>query len=265
MLQLKYMGSKRRIAHDIAVYINNCGLLLGCEDYYEPFCGGGSVGMVVNIKNKHLSDINKYVIALLTFIRDGGFENYKPEQITEEHWRDVKANQNTGKYPDWYVCYVGIYCSYRGRWFESFFREHLDSTSGAVRNHLDSYENMKSEITMLQGIELTNMEYDKVKIKPHSVVYCDAPYINTKKYVSGAFDYDKYYAWLREVAKENFVVISEYYMPPGFTCVAEFKLNGGIGSGNTEEDYNPIERLCIVDGGWGTELVNSDEEEELDI
>lgn len=57
--------------------------------------------------------------------------------------------------------------------------------------------------------------YDDVKIKNNSVIYCDIPYKGTKEYISGAFDYDKFYKW-RQTQKN--IYISEYNMP-----AAEFK------------------------------------------
>lgn len=57
--------------------------------------------------------------------------------------------------------------------------------------------------------------YDDVKIKNNSVIYCDIPYKGTQEYISGAFDYDKFYKW-RQTQKS--IYISEYNMP-----AAEFK------------------------------------------
>lgn len=57
--------------------------------------------------------------------------------------------------------------------------------------------------------------YDDVKIKNNSVIYCDIPYKDTKEYISGAFDYDKFYKWRQT---KNNIYISEYNMP-----AAEFR------------------------------------------
>ena len=61
---MKYMGSKFRIASHIAERINNIAICEGITEYYEPFMGGCSVGELVNIQNRHLSDTNKYVVEL---------------------------------------------------------------------------------------------------------------------------------------------------------------------------------------------------------
>ena len=57
--------------------------------------------------------------------------------------------------------------------------------------------------------------YDDVKIKNNSVIYCDIPYRDTTEYISGAFDYDKFYKWRQT---QNNIYISEYNMP-----AAEFR------------------------------------------
>ena len=57
--------------------------------------------------------------------------------------------------------------------------------------------------------------YDDVKIKNNSVIYCDIPYKGTAEYISGAFDYDKFYKWRQ--SQDN-IYISEYNMP-----AAEFR------------------------------------------
>lgn len=57
--------------------------------------------------------------------------------------------------------------------------------------------------------------YDDVKIKNNSVIYCDIPYKGTAEYISGAFDYDKFYKWRQ--TQDN-IYISEYNMP-----AAEFR------------------------------------------
>lgn len=57
--------------------------------------------------------------------------------------------------------------------------------------------------------------YDDVKIKNNSVIYCDIPYKSTQEYISGAFDYDKFYKWRQT---QNNIYISEYNMP-----AAEFR------------------------------------------
>ena len=75
---------------------------------------------------------------------------------------------------------------------------------------VESYERLKR----LQSLESLN--YCDVHIEPNSVIYCDIPYKNTKKYCHNEFDYDKFYEWCK--GKKN-LFVSEYSMPPEFVEV----------------------------------------------
>lgn len=73
----------------------------------------------------------------------------------------------------------------------------------------------------LQRLELSNLSYEEVEIKPNSVVYCDIPYKGTSTYRGGdGFDYDKFYKW---ALNSDFpIYISEYEMPKEFIEVNAF-------------------------------------------
>lgn len=80
------------------------------------------------------------------------------------------------------------------------------------RGDLQQLERLQ-QLEQLQRLELTSLSYDKVEIKPNSIIYCDPPYINTASYL-GTFDHTKFYEWVR--AQNQPVFISEYTMPKDF-------------------------------------------------
>ena len=80
--------------------------------------------------------------------------------------------------------------------------------------------NVLERMTNLCGVESRSVSYDQVEIKPNSVVYNDIPYKSTSRYISGRFDYDKFYDWCRHQTELTF--ISEYNMPDDFICIHEF-------------------------------------------
>lgn len=50
--------------------------------------------------------------------------------------------------------------------------------------------------------------------------YLDPPYRNTKVYDGkDGFPYDLFYDWCKKLGKNNYVFISEYYMPSDFKCI----------------------------------------------
>lgn len=126
---MRYMGSKARIAEDIVRHINSIAEMEGIEEYYEPFMGGCSVGELVTIKNRHLSDINKHIVALFKKLQEP--EMFKYEYITREEWYKIKDDRHENKlYPEWLTGYCSVAASYRGRAFEGYAGTYLDKTYG---------------------------------------------------------------------------------------------------------------------------------------
>ena len=69
---------------------------------------------------------------------------------------------------------------------------------------LQSLQRLQS-LQSLQSLEVTNASYERVKIKPNSVIYCDIPYEGTKGYVSGEFNHKKFYDWASEQTEPLFI------------------------------------------------------------
>lgn len=105
------MGSKAKIAKDILPIILD-GRKEG-QWYVEPFVGG--CNMIDKVDGLRIgADNNKYLIAMWKAIQDG----WIPEKIDAEYYKCVKNNKKN--YPDHIVGWVGIACSYSGKWFAGF-------------------------------------------------------------------------------------------------------------------------------------------------
>ena len=106
-----------------------------------------------------------------------------------------------------------------------------------LRKYLHNFTNFKDKKIQLENLErLTRLQCfecsQKDNIKFYSddyqnipltdkdaVIYCDIPYINTRKY-KHPFDYERFYLWAEK--QEVPVYISEYEMPKDrFVCIAE--------------------------------------------
>ena len=78
---MRYMGSKSKIAKQIVPIIQGYIDENDIKYYLEPFCGGMNVIDKIKCEHKIASDINKYLIALLS-------ENNKidtlPSAVTKE-------------------------------------------------------------------------------------------------------------------------------------------------------------------------------------
>lgn len=253
---MKYMGSKLRIAPYISGYINNIAFCEGITEYYEPFMGGCSVGELIRIPDRHLSDINKHMVALMKKVQEGMWDY---SYITREEWYKIKDDKDVNKvYPEWLTGWCSVACSFRGRCFEGFAGEYTDKITGKIVNpQLQVYNSLVKERQNLLGIDFQNRRYNEIE-KPHNaIIYCDAPYRNVKQYTMvEPFDFEAYDEWLLEMAKDNVVLISEYNMigkhTDKFVLLDEWTLNKSIGAGQTE-DESSVERLYYVKDGWLTD------------
>jgi DNA adenine methylase len=73
----------------------------------------------------------------------------------------------------------------------------------------------------LRDIEFIHCDYSELVIPEKSIIYCDPPYLDTKKYKDD-FDHDKFWEWCRQKAKGGHkVYISEYQAPDDFICIKE--------------------------------------------
>lgn len=66
------------------------------------------------------------------------------------------------------------------------------------------------QIERLKRLNFYNGSYDKVDIKPNSIIYCDPPYKNTGSY-DGDFDHKRFLDWAAD--HKTPVFISEYDIP----------------------------------------------------
>ena len=76
------------------------------------------------------------------------------------------------------------------------------------------------------------------------VIYCDPPYRDTTKYAVDDFPYDGFYAWCKDMAKrDNIVLVSEYWMPEDdFECIWQMEIKCTLDNNSRS---NKIEKLFI--------------------
>lgn len=243
---MKYVGSKNRLSKQltpiIQSYIDDMGDR--CNGYWEPFVGGANMIDKIKCNYKRGSDSHKYLIALLRHVQQNILD--LPVTITKDEYNAVKANPDD--YSDWYVGLIGFCASYNGKWFGGYANG-VKTKIGTIRNYTDeAIKNLIKQAPSLEGVAFECRDFSRYTLDDaeNMVIYCDPPYRDTTKYATGAFDYDKFYAWCKQMAKSNVVLISEYWMPEdGFECIWQGNIKCTLDKASRTDK---VERLYICKG-----------------
>lgn len=246
MSQMKYMGSKARIAkYILPIILKN---RKPDQWYVEPFVGGANTITKVD-GNRIGADNNKYLIAMFNGLQDDVFREFDQ---SKDHYNLVRNeyNNNTNiNFTNFYIGLVGYMASANGRFFEGGYSGKSNTKIGTVRNYIDeSIRGMEKHIPNLKGIEFVSCHYLDLDLPPSSIIYCDIPYKNTKAYAtSKGFLHDVFWGWCRETIKQGHkVFISEYQAPDDFVCVWEQEVKSSLGAnGVAGGSMKSIEKLFV--------------------
>ena len=90
--------------------------------------------------------------------------------------------------------------------------------SGSATQHIECQEkfDLNIRVTTEAPIEVFNKDYADVELpSPEDcVIYCDIPYDKTYSYVTGGFDYERFYKWCQEKTFEGYqIYVSSYKLP----------------------------------------------------
>lgn len=242
---MKYMGSKSMIAkHILPIILRNHR---ANQYYVEPFVGGcNSIDKVFG--NRIGGDINPYLIAFWKKIQQ---EWLPPQEISREHYSDVRDsfNKNDNRYEDFYKGYVGFNGSYGGRFFDGGYAGTVRTKIGTERNYpREAFQNVVTQIPRIKGIEFYCCNYELLPIPDNSIIYCDPPYAETKKYKTEAFDTSRFWDWCREKTVQGHTVfVSEYNAPEDFVCVWKKQISSSLrANGVVSGDKKSVERLFTI-------------------
>lgn len=93
--------------------------------------------------------------------------------------------------------------------------KHTMNMYGTPRNACPPFE-LNIRVTTEAPIEVFNKDYADVELPSpeECVIYCDIPYDKTYSYVTGGFDYERFYKWCQEKAFEGYqIYVSSYELP----------------------------------------------------
>ena len=200
---------------------------------------------------KYGYDLNKYLIALLRYVAEGG---KLLDEVPRDLYNEVRANKD--KYADWYVGCVGFLASVNGRFFDGGYAQSGYEKTKTGTRYRDYYQeakrNLEKQAPNLQGIYFDSRDYTgALKYQPGSdcwnMIYCDPPYASTKKFANATkFDYTEFWGVMREWSLTNFVIVSEQAAPDDFVCIWERKVNRSM---NVVNKFNSTEKLFVWSKG----------------
>jgi DNA adenine methylase len=235
---MKYVGSKARIfpkfSNIVLEHINTASY------YLEPFVGGcNSMQYVPNTVPRSGIDSNKYIIALFTALQNG----YEPPgDVTLEeyrYWRTQYQKDTMENMPT--IGFVGVGCSYAGKWFGGYARGDGRNFASESKKALLKKLPRISDVTFIHGDyhnPLSQLPLGK------GIIYCDPPYKGVTGYGGNKFDHAAYYDWVRKIhSMGHYVYCSELTMPSDFTCVWEAPLTVTLRKDNYGKN---IERLWVL-------------------
>ena len=242
-----YQGSKRKILKDILPFIQSTIDNNKVENYYEFFVGGANVIDSVKCKNRYGSDINDELISLLIYMRDNPMLEIAPQDCSFEHYADVRESRKNkdGRYEKEYIALIGYFASFGGRYYCGGYGRDAKGGRCIYKERLNF---ALKQAPKLKEINFKCCSWEDYKIEDFNncVIYLDPPYRNSKDYDSmGSFNYEKFYDFCRELGKNNYVFISEYYMPNDFECVWSKEVKVLQKSDRTKGDV-AVEKLFYV-------------------
>lgn len=113
---------------------------------------------------------------------------------------------------------------------------------GTIRNYYDeSIRNILKQTLHIQDVEFKCVDYTYYKDLKNTVIYCDPPYQGTTQYdYNKSFDYEKFWSWVRELSKDNIVLVSEYNAPDDFNCIYEKTLTTTLDKNSRKKDTEKL-------------------------
>lgn len=230
---MKYMGSKSRIAKDIVPILQRYIDENNIDTYVEPFVGGANVIDKIKCRKRIGFDLNKYLIALLNHVKDGG-KLY--DEVSKDLYDKARNALHNGfdEFELWEMGNIGFLSSYNGRWFDGGYAKSGYEKTKHGERYRDYYReaknNLLSQAENLKNITFLCCDYRECAFKD-AVIYCDPPYNGTKKFANSIeFDYDEFWEVMREWSKDNIVIISEQSAPEDFKCIWEKSVSRSIKS-----------------------------------
>jgi 16S rRNA G966 N2-methylase RsmD len=219
-----YQGSKSKIAEDI---IN---ILPPADNFYDLFAGGGAITHCALLSKKWKYVYSNDIQGTMNLFLDAANGKYKNERrwISREQFF---AEKDKDHYIRWIWSFGNDGNTYlfgknieqiKREAHEYLFTHEYDYTPQKRVELIKEFKNkIKKEdrfelqqlerlqrlqqlqqLQQLERLEISTKDYQDVKIKSNSIIYCDIPYNQKEKlknkYYGISFDVDRFYEWAKE-------------------------------------------------------------------
>jgi DNA adenine methylase len=219
---MAYLGGKATSAIHILSILNNP--VFDNFDYIEPFCGYCHILRRVENKSSYtISDNNEYLITLLKHIQKTKGEH---PVISKSEYEELKKNPKKNKLR---AAYAAFTYSFNGKFFGSYFAKSKNGSRFYAKERKHYYDKLHDNESFHKA-KISFTDYSKYKDVEGKLIYCDPPYEGTAEYHS-EFDSAKFWEFVRDLSKKNYVFVSEYKAPDDFVCVQQQKKRQTVSGG----------------------------------
>jgi DNA adenine methylase len=202
---MQYLGGKSKTRKQISSFLESSR---NGRDYLEPFVGGAWVLQEMS-GTRTASDANISLITMYKCLQTGWLP---PEEVTEEMYAEYKTKQDPN---DPLTAFIGIGCSFGGKWFGGYARQRGYNFAAGGRRAL------QKQLPLIRDVKFMPCDYTEHEPE-NMLIYCDPPYANTTSYTAcEKFDSNTFWKFMRRWSRNNTVFISEYSAPDDFECVLE--------------------------------------------
>ena len=236
---MHYLGGKFRTKKQICEYLKEVIEKNDIKEYIEPFCG--SLWITAELAkhdldiNYTVSDSHKALIAMWKEMQQGWIPDF-PDEVPELEnlFNEMKKTKRTEFTP--LHGFIGFSCGYAGKYFGGFARGHNNG------NYAQTCWNSikKHKLRHLSKFNFDCCDYTKYNGVKGALIYCDPPYEKSHGYTTGSFDSSEFWDWVREMSKDNIVLVSECQAPDDFQSVLDLSVDRGVRYGKGNSGYKVI-------------------------
>lgn len=230
---MQYFGGKSRLVKDLIPIFKN---YLNDDMYFiDAFAGSSKVAIGVSTFHEKVlaCDINYYLIDMFNSLKKGWIPPFNLSKVEydyiRKHYDECPA----------LTSFAGFGCSFAGKWFGGYAK------NAEGRNYAEiAYRSLLKDLEQINKIEYKVQSFFSLNTSDQ-LIYCDPPYRGTTAYgFVGKFDSELFWNKVRELSKNNIVLVSEYDAPDDFEVVWEKEMRLNIKSIiKTSNNENRIEKL----------------------